>query len=190
MFCPSCGNNCGDANFCSNCGTRLNVARTYSVATEKANAPKSIYQANINGREINLLRVVGEYGADTSRVYSYLKREYGISKEQAKELLAPFKAQEETNRQKQTFKGLVRDVANETGSEMAQKAKMDAAGQIYCPKCLSTSISANQKGFSVGRAAMGAAVGLEVGLIAGGIGSKKVICTCLKCGHQWKAGKK
>ena len=72
----------------------------------------------------------------------------------------------------------------------AKIAEMDAAGQVYCPKCLSTSISANQKGFGFGRAAIGAAVGLDVGLIAGGIGSKKVICTCLKCGYQWKAGKK
>lgn len=72
----------------------------------------------------------------------------------------------------------------------AKIAELEKSGQVCCPKCLSTSISANQKGFGFARGALGAAVGLDVGLIAGGVGSKKVICTCLKCGYQWKAGKK
>lgn len=76
------------------------------------------------------------------------------------------------------------DILNE------KKAALDKSGQVYCPKCLSTSVTANQKGFSFGRGAIGAAIGLDVGLIAGGIGSKKIVCTCLKCGYQWKAGKK
>lgn len=69
-------------------------------------------------------------------------------------------------------------------------AELEKTGQVYCPKCLSTSISANQKGFSFVRGALGANLGLDIGMIAGGIGSKKVICTCLKCGHQWQPGKK
>lgn len=28
-----------------------------------------------------------------------------------------------------------------------------------------------------------------VGLLGGLIGSKKIIITCLKCGHKWQAGK-
>ena len=70
------------------------------------------------------------------------------------------------------------------------ESELENSNQVRCPNCWSTSITANQKGFGFGRAAIGAAVGLDVGLIAGGIGSKKVICTCLKCGYQWKAGKK
>lgn len=72
----------------------------------------------------------------------------------------------------------------------AKIAELDASGQVYCPRCLSTSVTANQKGFGFVRGALGASVGLDVGLIAGGIGSKKVICTCLKCGYKWKPGKK
>lgn len=72
----------------------------------------------------------------------------------------------------------------------AKISELEKNGQVYCSKCLSTSITANQKGFGFVRGALGANLGFDVGLISGGIGSKKVICTCLKCGYQWKAGKK
>ncbi|MDM8312833.1 hypothetical protein QUW36_12265 [Clostridium cadaveris] len=59
-----------------------------------------------------------------------------------------------------------------------------------CPKCGSTSITANKKGFSATKGVLGLAVSPLAGAIAGGAGRNKVMCTCLKCGHQWKAGKK
>lgn len=59
-----------------------------------------------------------------------------------------------------------------------------------CPKCGSTSITANQKGFGVGKAVVGAALAGSIGLVAGNVGAKKVRITCLNCGHQWMAGKK
>lgn len=55
-----------------------------------------------------------------------------------------------------------------------------------CPKCGSASLSTHQKGFGFGRGALGASFGLDVGLFAGGIGSKKLYVTCLNCGHRWK----
>ncbi len=69
-------------------------------------------------------------------------------------------------------------------------AKMDREGIVYCPKCYSTSLSANKKGFGVGKAVVGAALTGGIGLIAGNIGAKKVRVTCLKCGHQFMAGKR
>lgn len=54
-----------------------------------------------------------------------------------------------------------------------------------CPRCHSTAITANQKGFGVGKAAIGAVALGPIGLLAGGFGSKKVKITCLRCGHQW-----
>ncbi|MDU1412606.1 MAG: hypothetical protein E6929_07290 [Clostridium sp.] len=59
-----------------------------------------------------------------------------------------------------------------------------------CPKCGSTSLTANKKGFSVTKGVVGLAVSPLAGAVAGGAGRNKVIVTCLKCGHQWKAGKK
>lgn len=58
-----------------------------------------------------------------------------------------------------------------------------------CPKCRSTSISADKKGFGVGKAVVGAAVAGPLGLVAGNLGAKKVRITCLNCGYQWMAGK-
>lgn len=63
---------------------------------------------------------------------------------------------------------------------------LDAQGIAYCPKCASTSISTGKRGFSVGKAVVGSMFSLKSGLLAGAIGSNKIQCTCLKCGHTWK----
>ena len=74
--------------------------------------------------------------------------------------------------------------------ELKERIKqMDRDGIAYCPKCYSTSLSANKKGFGIGKAIIGASVA-PIGLIAGNIGSKKVRVTCLKCGHQFWPGSK
>lgn len=69
---------------------------------------------------------------------------------------------------------------------------------IKCPRCGSTSISGNNKGYGVVKGGLGAlalgamtgGIGAVVGLGAGNIGRKKVICTCMNCGHKFKAGKR
>ncbi len=72
----------------------------------------------------------------------------------------------------------------------AEKArKLDAEGTAYCPKCLSTSLTAQKKGFGFGKAAAGAITVGGLGLLAGGIGSKKIEVTCLKCGHKFTPGR-
>lgn len=185
MVCPNCGNSCENAKFCPECGTKLDVQNPAPADIPKKTVPRSICQANVNGREINLLKVVVKYGANTPRVYSYLRREYGISKEQATELLAPFEAQVVANKtsRKNIFATAAEELVAKSAEEAKRKSELDAAGQVYCPKCLSTSISANKRGYSVIRARLW-------GIAAGAIGSQKIICTCLKCGYQWKAGKK
>ena len=63
-------------------------------------------------------------------------------------------------------------------------------GIVSCPKCASTSITAQKKGFGTGKAVLGATTIGALGVVAGGIGSNKVEITCLNCGHKWKPGKK
>lgn len=58
---------------------------------------------------------------------------------------------------------------------------------VRCPRCSSTQITAQKRGFKVGRAVgVGIATGAIGGLIAGATGKNKVIITCLKCGHEWR----
>lgn len=63
------------------------------------------------------------------------------------------------------------------------KAKSKDEDVVCCPKCGSTQITANKKGFSVGKAIL-------LGGVGGFIGKNKIEITCLKCGYRWKAGKK
>lgn len=76
-----------------------------------------------------------------------------------------------------------------------QQAQMNA--MLKCPKCGSTSITGQKKGYGVIKGGLGAAagmligpVGAIVGLGAGNIGRHKVKCTCMNCGYKFKAGKR
>lgn len=57
--------------------------------------------------------------------------------------------------------------------------------EVRCPQCGSNQIYADKKGFVLGKAAAGGLLLGPVGLLGGMLGSKKIIITCLKCGHKW-----
>lgn len=85
----------------------------------------------------------------------------------------------------------------ELQQKQLQMQQLQYNSMIKCPKCGSTSITGQKKGYGVvkgglGAAALGAAtggIGLIIGLGAGNIGRKKIRCTCMNCGHKFKAGK-
>lgn len=60
--------------------------------------------------------------------------------------------------------------------------------QIKCPKCGNTQLSVDKKGFSGRKAAAGVILTGGIGLLAGTLGSNKIIITCLGCGNQFKPG--
>lgn len=55
-----------------------------------------------------------------------------------------------------------------------------------CPRCGSTSLTVEKKGFSYGKAAAGVVLTGGIGLLAGGIGANKQFVICMKCGHKFK----
>lgn len=62
--------------------------------------------------------------------------------------------------------------------------------QIRCPKCGSTLIHIDKRGFKTGRAIAGGLLtgNILVATAAGGVGKNNIEMTCLKCGHKFKAG--
>jgi DNA-directed RNA polymerase subunit RPC12/RpoP len=60
--------------------------------------------------------------------------------------------------------------------------------EIKCPKCNSNQLSANKKGFSGKKAVAGAVLTGGIGLLAGTLGSNKIIITCLACSNQFRPG--
>ena len=57
MFCPNCGNNCGNAKFCSECGTRLSCG----LDMQKSHAPEQLTKLQAR-RFVNLPTTMGFSG--------------------------------------------------------------------------------------------------------------------------------
>jgi hypothetical protein len=78
--------------------------------------------------------------------------------------------------------------------EMSEREKLiekyRSESIAYCPRCLSTSLTANKKGFGIGKAVVGGALVGPLGLVAGNIGRSNVTVTCLNCGNRFKPGRR
>ncbi|MEG2522298.1 MAG: zinc-ribbon domain-containing protein [Anaerovoracaceae bacterium] len=103
------------------------------------------------------------------------------------------KWQEHMENKNMTFKEILKNTPNSQNrknllSEKGKLAQLEKDAIPYCPKCHSTSLSANKKGFGIGKAVIGAAATGGIGLIAGNINAKKVRLTCMNCGHQFWPG--
>ncbi|PCH66243.1 MAG: hypothetical protein COC01_08580 [Bacteroidetes bacterium] len=59
--------------------------------------------------------------------------------------------------------------------------------EVVCPKCGSSSLQANKRGYSLLKGVVGLAV--PGGVLWGLHGYNKINITCLGCGHKFKAGK-
>lgn len=83
------------------------------------------------------------------------------------------------------------NVTNKKQGYKEYKEYRDSRGsrQVGCPRCGSTQITANKKGFSLGKALVGSAVTLPLGAVTGMIGKNKILITCLSCGKQFKPGR-
>lgn len=178
MFCPNCGNNCGEANFCPKCGQNLRET-TFSVPITPDVVPEC--------HDMDFY--FEKYGSDRNAAVAALRIETGMGAVDAIRTINQAFDARQGGCANSSYHEPERVHLSKREEFRAKKAELDATGQVYCPKCLSTSIAANKKGFGIGKAVVGAAAFKLIGLTAGNIGAKKVICTCLKCGYQWKAGK-
>lgn len=72
--------------------------------------------------------------------------------------------------------------------EWDKKVHEEFVNSPKCPKCLSTSITQEKRGFSFGKAIVATSLTgfLDVGAAAGAIGRNKMVNVCRVCGHRWK----
>lgn len=146
---------------------------------------------NLN-RKVSQVELEKEYKREEKRIERAIKEEEKERKRKEYERImasnpeVTIKANTKTSAQKELeYKRIM--TSNPTVSTVTQSSTIDNVAR--CPKCGSTSITANKKGFSLAKGALGVATVGAYGAIAAGHGKNKVICTCLNCGKQWKPGK-
>lgn len=93
----------------------------------------------------------------------------------------------EAEKYKVPYKPIVIEKSEQPSVGEKQVVHLENDNQARCPSCGSTSLSANKKGFGMGKAVVGTlAFGVIGGALAGSIGAKKIEVTCLKCGKVFK----
>lgn len=186
MKCANCGKEV-TGKFCSECGMPLGYlsARPSTVT--------------INGETVDLRALVEAHGKNRVAAIKELRTLTGLGLKEAKDVIDSayerFAPNEEPSGgfwagARENAKQQAEAKKQEKQEEKARLKQMDKEGVAYCPRCHSTNLTANKKGFGFGKAVVGTILAGPLGAAAGGIGSGKVRLTCLKCGHQFKPGQK
>ena len=183
MYCSNCGQE-ATGNFCSNCGHQINIASATPVKNYKD-------VVKINNVDVDMLEVVNLFGNGRIKAIKYIRDITGADLKESKDAVDKYF---DTYYGKSLSFSEKRKLKKEQEAKKfrelgTKKRKLDEQDIVYCPKCASTSLSAGKKGLDVGSAIFGASLFGTIGLMAGAGDTESIKVTCLKCGHQFKAGK-
>lgn len=194
MFCENCGTKLSaSAKFCPECGQKVALREPVSQPAEKPVEAQHAIKICLNCGDKLLEKAIRcpSCGADAKNFPIVDKND----REKIATLVAsaPNASQKDTPRWKETTNHPqpwpVKAQASEENRPLSKRERIKENKKnavACCPKCGSTSLSANKKGFGIGKAVVGAAIVGPLGLVAGNKGAKKVYVTCLNCGHRWK----
>ncbi|WP_085832892.1 ribosomal protein L7/L12 [Clostridium merdae] len=141
------------------------------------------HQPPVSFDGLNISEIASMFGKDKIKAIKYVRYKTGCELKEAKAFIDHGYATMNHS------PAQVPETTVEASKSLSKKDRIKenkANGVACCPKCGSTSLSANKKGFGVGKAAVGVFTVGVLGAAAGGIGSGKVVVTCLNCGHRWK----
>lgn len=162
MICPYCNEEIpNDSIFCSLCGQRIEPLTANAIPSDAIICPNC---GSSNSQDSN-------FCANCRTPLSQMA-------------IAKMKEQNETQLQQAQIKMQAMSLKAQQDQLLLQQQQYSSMAK--CPRCGSTSLSGNKKGFGIGKAVVGAALVGPLGLVAGNIGSKKVLVTCLNCGKKFK----
>lgn len=162
MICQFCsGEIPADSAFCPLCGKRLECPAPNMIPINMTRCPNC---GNLNSEHANFCTNCQAPLSDAA--------------------LKTFKEQKNLELQQTQMK--MQAMSLKAQQEQLQLQQQQYNSMAKCPRCGSTSLSGNKKGFGIGKAVVGAALIGPFGLVAGNIGAKKVQVTCLNCGKKFK----
>jgi hypothetical protein len=170
MYCSKCGSPVA-GKFCSSCGAPVEDGandNTMELNGVRINVVKLMAECGINKQIIFTKKIVTITGAKLKDCVSFASSVY-----KNEDIIAKARAYQ----------------ASAESQKVLAKEKLKEAGVFYCPKCSSTNINVSKKGYGYGKGLVGTLLVGPLGLLAGGMGAKKLKATCLNCGYEFSIKK-
>ena len=163
----------------------MDVPKTPQPQQEEMPAPPT----KIAPEDVDLEPYFQQYYPSRSRAARALHQDTDLDMQQCKQMVeAYFSANlARVPMPKKATSPLIQAITAEKAARKERMKELDRQGVAYCPKCASTSISTEKRGFSVGKAITASFFfSTEASVVAGAAGANEKECYCMKCGHTWR----
>lgn len=188
MYCTKCRNEIKNSDiFCSKCGTPTsNNKESLNDELLSSNVPTEIIPKTGSCEKCgNPKRLVFQNGK-----YTYMKVCLNCDSKLGSCPICKQKLSTEKAEQCDVCKCTWHKEISQAILSEIEKSSSTVNNKIKCPKCSSEQLTSDKKGFSGKQAVGGAILTGGIGILAGTIGSNKIVITCLACGNQFKPGDK